>query len=444
MPVSVFASASPQPAGPQNQTLAPGLRRDWISAGVERALFVGQAAVQADAGLLAEGFEVFRVGRGLRGAVEKVGFAGCRWPSDAVVQAGKEGRDADAAGHPDLRCRALVAVDRPGRAKIKIAVGAFEGDALPDVQGLRELTGEVAERLDGEGEGAGLALPGGGDGEGVGAFGGGAEVGQEELAGAVAGPVVVRATGDFEDAVGVPVQGFDLRRVLALFADASAQREQGGDDAGDGKQGSQPAERLLPEVAGQHHQAVEDASEEDGAEGFVHEAEPAVGNAFDEGDDDQREQDVAGPFADVLGEFHPEIRRAFGAGAARTGGDKAGARQVFRQPFAHPVRENENAATDAERFVQLVELVQPADALFQPARAGGEDDAGAHPPQGEDAGEDDDGAPPVPETGVAGEQVGEDEEAPQAERQKGEGGQGALHGKCVLLFLNARILRREM
>ena len=59
-------------------------------------------------------------------------------------------------------------------------------------------------------------------------------------------------------------------------------------------------------------------------------------------------------------------------------------------------------------------------------------------------GEDDDGAPPVPETGVAGEQVGEDKNAPQAERPEGEGGQGALHGECVLLFLNARILRREM
>ena len=85
--------------------------------------------------------------------------------------------DADAAGHPDLRSRALFAVDRSGRAKIKTAVGAFELDALADVQGLRELAGEVAQRLDGEGEGAGLALPGGGDGEGVGAFGGRAEVG---------------------------------------------------------------------------------------------------------------------------------------------------------------------------------------------------------------------------------------------------------------------------
>jgi len=45
---------------------------------------------------------------------------------------------------------------------------------------------------------------------------------------------------------------------------------------------------------------------------------------------------------------------------------------------------------------------------------------------------------------VAGEQVGEDEQAPKAERQEGEGGERALHGECVLLFLNARILRREM
>ena len=100
--------------------------------------------------------------------------------------------------------------------------------------------------------------------------------------------------------------------------------------------------------------------------------------------------------------------------------------------------------TDAGVRSAAVEPVQPAEALFQPARAGGQDDAGAHPPQDEDAGEDDDGAPPVPETGVAGEQVGKDEEAPQAERQEGEGGQGALHGECVLLFLNARILRREL
>ena len=42
--------------------------------GVERALCVGQAAVQAHAGLLAEAFEVARVGGGVRGAVEEVGF----------------------------------------------------------------------------------------------------------------------------------------------------------------------------------------------------------------------------------------------------------------------------------------------------------------------------------------------------------------------------------
>ena len=164
---------------------------------------------------------------------------------------------------------------------------------------------------------------------------------------------------------------------------------------------------------------MEGAGEEDGAEGFMHEAEPAVGNAFDKGDDDQREQDVAGPFADVLGQFHPEIRRAFGP-ATRTGRDQPGAGQIFGQPFAHPVGKNEDAAADAEVFVQPVELVQPAEALFQPARAGGEEDAGAHPPQGEDAGEDDDGSAPVPEIGVAGEQFGEDEQTPQAERQEGE------------------------
>jgi len=151
-------------------------------------------------------------------------------------------------------------------------------------------------------------------------------------------------------------------------ADVSAQREQGGDDASGGEQGGQPAERLLPEAAGQHHQAVEDAGQEDGTEGFMHEAKPAVGNAFDKGDDDQRQQDVAGPFADVLGEFHPEFRRALGA-AAWTGGDQPGACQIFGQPFAHPVGKNEDATADAEVLVQPVELVQPAEALFQPTRA---------------------------------------------------------------------------
>ncbi len=100
--------------------------------------------------------------------------------------------------------------------------------------------------------------------------------------------------------------------------------------------------------------------------------------------------------------------RALGA-AAWTGGDQPGACQIFGQPFAHPVGKNEDATADAEVLVQPVELVQPAEALFQPTRAGGKDDAGAHPPQGEDAGENDDGATPVPEIRVAGEQVGEDE-----------------------------------
>jgi hypothetical protein len=54
-----------------------------------------------------------------------------------------------------LRCWALVAVDRSGRTKIKTAVGAFDGDGLSDIQGLRKLAGVVAEGFDGEGEGAG-------------------------------------------------------------------------------------------------------------------------------------------------------------------------------------------------------------------------------------------------------------------------------------------------
>ena len=70
---------------------------------------------------------------------------------------------------------------------------------------------------------------------------------------------LVNSYDDFEDAVVVRVQGFDLRRILARAADASAQRKQRRVDAGGGEQGGQPAERLLPEAAGQHHQAVKDA-----------------------------------------------------------------------------------------------------------------------------------------------------------------------------------------
>ena len=64
--------------------------------------------------------------------------------------------------------------------------------------------------------------------------------------------------------------------------------------------------------------------------------------------------------------------------------------------------EDEDAGADADVLVQAVELVEAAEAFFQPARARGEQHPGAHPPQGEQAGKDDQRLAPVPEAGRVG------------------------------------------
>src|SRR3990167_2937736 len=109
-------------------------------------------------------------GSGMRRAVEKIGRGFRRRRSGRqLLEAGEEGRNAYAAGDPDLM-RRNPTVDLYFWRKIKCAVGAFEGDRLAGLDQCRELGREVAECLDGQGQRAILRIPGRGDGEGVGAL----------------------------------------------------------------------------------------------------------------------------------------------------------------------------------------------------------------------------------------------------------------------------------
>ena len=147
----------------------------------------------------------------------------------------------------------------------------------------------------------------------------------------------------------------------------------------------------------------------------MHQPEITVGKAPDQRHDDQRQQDVTGPFADILGQIDPR----FGdARPARTIGPGNPARlgEILGQPFQHPVGKNQNAGADADVLVQSVEPVQPAETVFQPGRPGGEQHAGAHPPQRDNAGQQDQVATPEPGTVLfAGHEVRQDEGGPQAD-----------------------------
>jgi len=269
----------------------------------------------------------------------------------------------------------------------------------------------------------------------VGAFAALAEVGEQELSGMVARPSAAGATDDFKQLVRTLVDRNDLGMVLAAAADAIGQREQGRHDADGSQSGGQPAERALPESIRHQDQAVEGAGQENGAESLVHPAEIAVGNALDQGYDDQRHQDVASPFAKILGQVDPHIGLTAWSARAAWSSDQAGLGQVLGQPLDHPVREHEEAGADADVFVQPVQLIQPAETLFQPGGAGGEQHAGAHPPQGEQAGEDDERAAPSPGAfRVGSEDVGQGKDSPEAEGDEGEDKQGAFHDGCGMAF----------
>ncbi len=91
----------------------------------------------------------------------------------------------------------------------------------------------------------------------------------------------------------------------------------------------------------------------------------------------------------------------------------------------------QRAATDADVFVQAVEFVETAEALLQPGWAGGKHHAGAHPPQGEDARENDQGATNVPKAGVGGENFRKGKNAPEPERNQGEKKERPFHGDLL-------------
>ena len=310
---------------------AVGLERGGDFLRRERAGVVGQAAVQADAGGVAEGFQLVgkAAGSGVWRAVEKIsrGFRGRRGGRQ-LLKAGEEGRDADAAGDPDLML-SVSTVNRNFWRKIKCTIWAFEGDCLAGLDQHREPVREVAERFDDQGQRAILRVPGRGDGEGMGAFAALAEVGKEKLSGAVARPAGLWATDDFEQLAVVLADRNDLGTMLAVAPDAIGQREQGRDNAGSGKRGGQPAERALPESRRHQDQAVEGTGQEDGAKGLVHPAEIAVGNPFDQCDDNQSEQNVAGPFTDLLGQFDPHVGLAARSARAIRAGDQASLGQVL-------------------------------------------------------------------------------------------------------------------
>ena len=98
-------------------------------------------------------------------------------------QPGQEGRDADAAGDPDLLRPRIAA------GQIEATVGPFDRHRLPRLQPLGQAAGVVAERLDLEGDAA-VAAVGAGDGEGMRPFAA-VEGDEGELAGAMAAPAAI-------------------------------------------------------------------------------------------------------------------------------------------------------------------------------------------------------------------------------------------------------------
>ena len=151
-------------------------------------------------------------------------------------------------------------------------------------------------------------------------------------------------------------------------------------------------------VAGRHQQqTVKDAGKKDHAKGFVQLSEPVIRNASDQGDHHQREQEVTGPFTDDLGSLDPHLRIAAGSARTAAAGNQARLDQRLGQPFQLPVKQYQQAGADADIAVQLVKLVEAIEALFQPPGAAGQYDPGAHPPQGKQAGKEDQWAAPSPQ-----------------------------------------------
>ena len=130
-----------------------------------------------------------RIGVAVARAVVQVGFA--RRRRLQRFEPGHERRRADAAGDPDL------ARDRRGGRELEAAVRSFDDDLLPDLDALGESFGEIAERLDVEGDHP-VASVGAGDGEGVSALAA-VESDEGELSGAMARPAFAELAGQFGD-----------------------------------------------------------------------------------------------------------------------------------------------------------------------------------------------------------------------------------------------------
>ncbi len=81
------------------------------------------------------------------------------------IQTREERGDSYPAGNPDLTRGASLAVER------EVAVRTFEGDNVPCLQGLRQFSGVVTKRLDGQGQRPIIRVPAGCDGEGMGPLG---------------------------------------------------------------------------------------------------------------------------------------------------------------------------------------------------------------------------------------------------------------------------------
>jgi len=202
------------------------LQAGFYFLGAERAVLIGLATVQLDAGGLAEWLKLARkiTGFTTRGAVEKITVRLlCLVCSGQFAEAGEEGGDANAASDPYLVSAAITAVNAVFRQKIKGAVGAFKDESLAGFKLGRKLVGEIAQRLDGERQGAVLCVPVRGDSERMGTFAGSAEIGKQELACPVAGPAGLRPTDDFDHLACMLADRFDTCRMLALAANSVAQ-----------------------------------------------------------------------------------------------------------------------------------------------------------------------------------------------------------------------------
>ncbi|MNT11471.1 hypothetical protein D3C72_1463530 [compost metagenome] len=179
-------------------------------------------------------------------------------------------------------------------------------------------------------------------------------------------PVALHLAGQRQDIVRQGMDRQHMPLVAPGTADVAGQGQHGADRPHRGRDAHQPSSGLPPPGSGRQDHAMEGNHQEDDGGNAVHLAPDVIGEAPPQRQQNHRQQDPHGPFADVLGRAAKYIEQG---GCARRFDRRVEKDQQHRLTHLDEVvRRSQRRGQDAAPLVQQVHLVQPAEPALQPHR----------------------------------------------------------------------------